>query len=115
MRIAATKLQFTLCLALLLAPLPALAVEDEATPETIAMGHELVRTYCAECHAVEASGDSPLAIAPHFRDLHTRYPIDDLAEALVEGIVTAHPTMPEFEFDPDQALAIIDYIKSLNP
>ena len=113
MRTLANALQLGLLLAC--TAMPALAAEATPANDAIGIGHDLVRTYCAECHAVEATGDSPLAIAPHFRDLHTRYPIDDLAEALVEGIVTAHPTMPEFEFDPDQALAIIDYIKSLNP
>jgi len=82
---------------------------------TIAQGLTLAITYCAECHAIGATGDSPFPPAPHFRDLHLRYDVALLAEALVEGIVTAHPDMPEFEFDPDQADAIINYLKSLEP
>jgi len=81
----------------------------------VAEGHTLVRTYCADCHAVEAEGDSKFAPAPRFRDLHERYDVTLLAEALVEGIVTAHPEMPEFEFDPSQADAIIAYLKTLEP
>ena len=76
-------------------------------------GRALVTMYCADCHAVEATGESPLAIAPRFRDLHLRYDVEFLSEALVEGIVTAHPEMPQFEFDPDQAAAIVAYLKSL--
>ena len=58
-------------------------------------------------------GESPLRIAPPFRTLHERYPIDDLAEALAEGIVTGHPTMPEFRLDPAQINDVIAYLKSL--
>jgi len=78
-------------------------------------GQALVSMYCADCHATQAMGESPLAIAPRFRDLHLRYDVSFLSEALVEGIVTAHPEMPQFEFDPDQASAIIAYLKSLEP
>ena len=59
------------------------------------------------------SARSPLRIAPPFRTLHERYPIDDLAEALAEGIVTGHPTMPEFRLDPAQINDVIAYLKSL--
>lgn len=78
-------------------------------------GRALVTLYCADCHATASSGESPLAIAPRFRDLHLRYDVEFLSEALVEGIVTAHPEMPQFEFDPDQAAAIVAYLKSLEP
>ncbi len=90
-----------------------LAFGSAALADPISEGHELVSMYCADCHAVEKTGDSPLAIAPPFRDLHLRYDVEFLSEALVEGIVTAHPEMPEFEFDPEQAAAIVAYLKSL--
>jgi cytochrome c len=76
-------------------------------------GRALATMYCADCHAIGTTGDSTLAIAPRFRDLHLRYDVEFLSEALVEGIVTAHPDMPQFEFDPDQAAAIVAYLKSL--
>jgi cytochrome c len=78
-------------------------------------GRALVTMYCTDCHATGATGESPLAIAPRFRDLHLRYDVEFLTEALVEGIVTAHPEMPQFEFDPDQAAAIVAYLKTLEP
>jgi len=81
--------------------------------EAAALGLELVSTYCADCHAIGVTGESPFPPAPPFRDLHLRYDVEYLSEALVEGIVTAHPEMPEFEFDPDQAAAIATYLKSL--
>jgi mono/diheme cytochrome c family protein len=68
---------------------------------------------CARCHAVERVGESPLKIAPPFRILHKRYPIETLAEALAEGIQTGHPTMPEFQLPPDQINDLLSYLKTL--
>ena len=72
-----------------------------------------VQANCAKCHAVGRVGDSPLSIAPAFRTLHERYPVESLQEALAEGIVTGHPSMPEFSLPPDQVEAVIAYLKSL--
>lgn len=88
------------------------AADDDAD---IALGKALVTMYCSDCHATGKLGESRLALAPHFRDLHLRYDVEWLSEALVEGIVTAHPDMPEFEFDPEQAAAIVSYLKTLEP
>ena len=76
-------------------------------------GLVLLRADCARCHAVGRVGASPLKIAPPFRTLHERYPVQDLEEPLAEGIITGHPTMPEFRFDPGQVGDIIAYLKSL--
>ena len=45
--------------------------------------------------------------------LARRYPIEELEEALGEGIVTGHPHMPEFCFGADDVGAIIAYLKSI--
>jgi mono/diheme cytochrome c family protein len=58
-------------------------------------------------------GESPLPIAPPFRALHTRYPVEDLADSLAEGIVTGHPTMPEFRLDIAQINDLIAYLRTL--
>jgi cytochrome c len=76
-------------------------------------GFVLLRADCTRCHAIGKVGESPLKIAPPFRTLHERYPVEDLQEPLAEGIVTSHPTMPEFRFDPGQVGDIIAYLKSL--
>lgn len=76
-------------------------------------GWTFVQTHCAQCHATGKIGGSPLAIAPPFRELHLRYPVENLQEALAEGITTGHPTMPEFRLDPDQINSVISYLKSL--
>jgi len=72
-----------------------------------------VRAHCARCHSVDRVSNSPLAIAPPFRTLHERYPVESLQESLAEGIVTGHPTMPEFRLDPGQVADVIAYLKSL--
>jgi cytochrome c len=84
-----------------------------AQSDRTARGHLLVQRYCAGCHAVNRTGPSPNAAAPPFRDLSTYYHIDDLAEALAEGILTGHPAMPKFEFPPKDVQAVLAYLKSI--
>ena len=102
---------FTLTIPLALAAPPAQCAE--ALSPAAQRGSMLVRANCARCHATDKVSPSPLAIAPLFRTLHLRYPVEQLEEPLAEGIVTAHPTMPEFKFDPGQVGDIIAYLKSL--
>lgn len=84
-----------------------------ADAASVDRGRRLASTYCARCHAIDKVSPSPLAIAPPFRELHTRYPVEDLAESLAEGIMTGHPTMPEFSFARDQVADFIAFLKSL--
>jgi cytochrome c len=86
----------------------ALALEPEAQ-----RGLTFVTANCTQCHAVDKLSPSPLAIAPPFRKLHESYPVDDLAEALAEGIMTGHPTMPQFVLDTGQIGDVIAYLKTL--
>lgn len=81
--------------------------------DDIAAGKKLVEDNCSRCHAIGVTGNSPLAKAPPFREVVTRYPPESLGEALVEGIVTGHNEMPEFVFEADQAMEIIAYLDSL--
>jgi len=76
-------------------------------------GLVLARTNCASCHAIGKVGESPLKIAPPFRTLHLRYSVEDLEKPLAEGIITGHPTMPEFRFDTGQVGDFIAYLKTL--
>ena len=79
-------------------------------------GEAIVKTNCAECHATGLKGDSPNAKAPPFRTLGQRYKIDDLQEALAEGIVVGHggAEMPHFIFEPQEIDDIIAYLKQIN-
>lgn len=79
----------------------------------VAQGHDLAEARCGACHATGRSGASPREGAPAFRDLHNRYPVDNLAESLAEGIVTGHPEMPEQSFSAEEVSALIAYLKSL--
>jgi len=76
-------------------------------------GAVLVQRYCASCHAVGPGGASPNSAAPAFRELHRRYSINSLSEALAEGMLVGHPAMPEFEFQPNDIKAIVGYLKSI--
>ena len=76
-------------------------------------GKAFALTNCARCHSIDRVTRSPLKIAPPFRVLHKRYPIETLAEALAEGITTGHPTMPEFQLDPDQINDLLSFLKTL--
>ena len=85
----------------------AAASPDEQRGKTFALNN------CARCHSIDKVTPSPLKIAPPFRTLHNRYPIETIAEALAEGIQTGHPTMPEFRLDPDQIYDLLAYLKTL--
>lgn len=87
---------------------PALAASpSEQRGKTYALNN------CARCHSIDRVTQSPLKVAPPFRTLHLRYPVETLGEALAEGIVTGHPTMPEFRLDPDQIHDLLSYLKTL--
>ena len=76
-------------------------------------GKNFVVANCSRCHAVDKVSKSPLKIAPPFRELHFKYPIDSLQESLAEGIYTGHPTMPVFRLEPDQINDVLSYLRSL--
>jgi len=76
-------------------------------------GKAFALTNCARCHSIDRVTQSPLKIAPPFRVLHKRYPIEALAESLAEGIETGHPTMPAFQLDPDHIHDLLSFLKTL--
>src|SRR4051812_18061399 len=85
----------------------------QTSPPTVQRGLNFALANCARCHAIDKISPSPLALAPPFRDLHLRYPVESLAEALGEGIVTSHQNMPEFRLDRGQVGDFIDFLKPL--
>ena len=94
---------------LLLGIPPAWAVEKDLA----AKGEALVKKDCSSCHAIGKEGDSPHPQAPPFRTLSSKYPVEDLAESLAEGIVSGHPDMPIFVFNAHDVAAIIEYLQSI--
>jgi cytochrome c len=95
---------------------PAYAADLPARSRAFDLGRTLAETHCATCHAIGKKGQSPNPKAPRFATLAQRYPLDNLAEALSEGILVGHGPMPEFQFEPDQIDGLIAYLKSIqNP
>lgn len=80
-----------------------------------AKGHAFAKTFCARCHAVGQAGASPMAEAPPFRTLPTRWSPEHLAEALAEGIRVGHEAMPEFILEPQQIDDFVAYLQVLAP
>ena len=95
---------------LLLAAAPA-ASEESLVDDGLVLAVES----CARCHAIADERESPHEDAPPFRTLSQNYPVEALAEALAEGIVSGHPDMPEFVFEPDEVAALIAYLESVQP
>ena len=104
------RLVITLVAFLSLAGSPVLAQSPAAQ-----RGLTFVRTHCAQCHSIDKVSESPLAIAPPFRTLHLKFPIESLRRRLAEGIVADHPTMPQFRLDADQISDVLAYIQTLEP
>jgi cytochrome c len=88
-------------------------VAQAAEKDLTTKGEALVRENCSRCHAIGKEGDSPHPPAPPFRTLSSKYPVEDLAESLAEGIVSGHPDMPIFVFTPTDVEAIIEYLQSI--
>lgn len=113
MTLTSSILRITMGTAALVA---ALAVATPALAQMspgVQRGLTLARANCARCHSIDKVSPSPLREAPPFRTLHRRYPVETLEEALAEGIVTGHPSMPEFRLEPDQIGDFIAFLKSL--
>ena len=84
--------------------------EAQVSP-AVQRGLQFSQANCARCHSIDRVSPSSLSIAPPFRNLHRRYPVEDLQVSLAEGIRTGHPNMPELRLDPGQ---ISDLIALLN-
>ena len=108
-RLAFTALLVTIMLSCLHGP----AISEQVLSPAAQRGLVFVRTNCARCHSIDKVSNSTLPMAPPFRSLHERYPVENLQESLAEGIVTGHPSMPEFRLDPDQIIDVIAYLKTL--
>jgi cytochrome c len=93
---------------------PAHAAQQQE-PGDPTRGGLLASDNCARCHALGREGDSPNAAAPPFRLLAERYPLENLEEALAEGITVGHEgaDMPEFELSPEQIDDLLAFLRRL--
>ena len=103
------------CAARTEAPVAVAPVASRTSParaDLIADGRDIAEAQCAACHAVGVYGESPVAQAPVFRTVLSRYRAEVLDEELIQGIRVAHP-MPEFQFNPQGADSLIAYLQSI--
>jgi cytochrome c len=98
-------------IALIWVTLPLKAFAQQSSDE---FGNDLLRQHCASCHAIGTSDYSRHAKAPAFRNVLRRYKAEALAEALAEGLMTGHPDMPIFRFEPHEVGSIIQYLEQLS-
>jgi len=82
----------------------------QASDEAAAEGMSLLKTHCARCHSIEATGDSPLPKAPPLRSVYLKYPIDQWESGLAEGMGSKHREMPQIQFSTEEVSAILDYL-----
>jgi mono/diheme cytochrome c family protein len=94
-----------------------LAQPKDATPGELAAliedGRTVAEMNCASCHALGAQGQSPMPQAPVFRSVLRRYNADVLETELIMGMRVAHGPMPEFQFRPEAAGALLAYLRSI--
>jgi mono/diheme cytochrome c family protein len=99
--------------ALLAAFLAVAATSGAAEEPSARRGGAIVKLHCGGCHATGTTGASRHPAAPPLRELNRRYEPEALAEALAEGILTGHPAMPAFRFEPHDVRSIILYLNDI--
>jgi len=95
-------------LAASLAPLGSAQAQDPAEH-----GRALLQEYCADCHAIGRSGDSPDRAALPLRALSRSFDLDRFPRLLESGISSTHPAMPQFKFSNEDARAVTAYLRSI--
>jgi cytochrome c len=76
-------------------------------------GRAVVMEFCARCHAIDKTGNSPHTSAPPFRTLGRSFDLDQFPRLLERGISSGHPDMPEFKLSIDDALAVSAYLRTI--
>jgi cytochrome c len=109
-----TNRSLAMAAGLALAAHAALPQPASAQASDLARGQQIAEKLCARCHAIGKSGASPDPKAVPFRSIGKLYPLDHLAEAFAEGIVTGDNKMPEFKFEPPDIDAIITYLAAMS-
>ncbi len=98
--------------ACILATLPLAAPARAQDP--VVRGHKLAETFCAECHAIGKTGKSPNEAAPPFRRFGSLFDLDSFPRrVMMHGLASNHPDMPQFDMSARDAVALRDYIRTL--
>ena len=72
------------------------AAEAAAQQPAVQRGLNFVRANCARCHSIDKVSESPLRIAPPFRTLHLKYPIESSASTVKAMAVPPSPKVIDF-------------------
>ncbi len=111
------RLASLLCGSLLLLSGTAVPVTAQTATDALptADGRAIADRLCVRCHAVEPEAASPVPQAPPLWRIGQRYPVENLAESLAEGIVTGHGPvqMPSFQLDTASIDALLAYLASV--
>ena len=95
------------------------AVIQLAAPNVAAQspsaGLKVAHRLCARCHAIRPGQTGQHPLAPTFQDIAKRYPVWDLQEALAEGILVGHASMPAFVLPPADIGNLLTYMDTLTP
>jgi len=84
-----------------------------AQEPTARRGPILVTRHWGGCHGAGDQGASRHPAAQPLRELHRRHEPEALGEALAEGILTVHPAMPIFRFEPRDVRSITLYLNEI--
>jgi mono/diheme cytochrome c family protein len=99
-------------------PIAIVVIVLSGTPllaDDISEGKVLAEVNCRRCHALGSTGDSPFKEAPPFRTIHENFAEGELEDAFNEGMVVAHPAMPQWVMTSDQARQLAAFIMSFGP
>lgn len=86
---------------------------EPSRDDLIAAGGDIAQDQCAVCHAIGTATRSPRPDAPPFNTVLARYDEKNLARGLIEGVKIGHETMPNFQFNPKAADALLAYLESI--
>ena len=100
---------------LLIASLLALSLPGSAAQaqDPARRGRALLKEFCAPCHAIGKTGNSPVRGALPFRTLSRSFDLDRFPQLLERGLSSSHPAMPEFKFSGRDARAATAYLRSI--
>ena len=91
------------------------AAFQDQDPWRFGQGEAMAETICAACHAIGLDDMRPHQDAPAFRDLSASHSMDSLRERFLQGIMTDHPAMLDYQFEPEEVDSLIYYISALQP
>jgi mono/diheme cytochrome c family protein len=77
-------------------------------------GKAILAEKCGRCHAISATGQSPLKGAPSMRDIYKRHGAPAMQVELAEGMVSKHKEMPQIDFSDEDVDAILAHLYAIS-